>query len=157
VKYLTVDGVDPLLPSYTNGTLPGSGGPNDPGITAVTFANLNNGDYPIWSALRLVSQSPTPVAVTNLIEAAQALASIQHDYIPVSNLTVWHSHYYLPALGSNTAANGNTLNPATPNDLCPGYLPEFGGDAGGANILKQAEYDFCLDFGYIMGLINKTN
>jgi hypothetical protein len=37
------------------------------------------------------------------------------------------------------------------------YLLEFGGDAGGANILKQAEYDFCTDFGNITGLTNKTN
>jgi hypothetical protein len=93
----------------------------------------------------------------HLIAAAQSFASIQHDYIPVSSLTVWHSHYSLPVLGSNTAANGNTLNPATPNDLCPGNLPEFGGDAGGANILKQAESDFCADFGNMTGLTNRTN
>ena len=154
-KYLTVDGVDPLQDTYTDGVLPGVDASHP--LSNVTLKSLNQGDYPIWSALRLISQSPAPVGVTNLIEAAKALASIQYDFIPASSLTVWHSHYYLPALGSNTAANGNTVSPATPNDLCPGNLPEFGGDAGGANILKQAEYDFCVDFGNIMGLINKTN
>jgi len=154
-KYLTVDGVDPLQDTYTDGVFPGVDAAHP--LSNVTFKSLNQGDYPIWSALRLVSQSPTPAGVTNLIVAAQQLNSLQHDFIPVSNLRVWHSHHHLPALGSNTAANGNTLNPATPNDLCPGNLPEFGGDAGGANILKQANADFCADFGNISGLVNKTN
>jgi ABC-type phosphate transport system substrate-binding protein len=157
VKYLTVNGVDPLLNSYTNGTLPGSGGPSDPGLTAVTFKALNAGDYPVWSALRLVSRAPYTTAVNNLISALQSLNSTQHDMVTVANLNVWHAHYYLPAIGSNTAATGNTIN--TANDLCntPGALAETGGDAGGSTTFKWANNDFCQDFAVTTGFINRTN
>lgn len=155
IKYVTYNGVDPLQNSYSNGALPGSGAAGDPGLGAVTFQNLNNGDYAIWSALRLVSRSPYLTAVNSLITALQALTSTQHDMITLANLNVWHSHYYLPVIGSNVAANGNTIN--TANDLCAGGLAETGGDAGGANILKQANLDFCSDFSNNTGLINKTN
>jgi ABC-type phosphate transport system substrate-binding protein len=157
VKYLTVNGVDPLQNTYSNGTLPGSGGPGDPGLSAVTFKALNAGDYPAWSALRLVTRSPFTTAVNNLVSSLQTLNTTQHDMVTLANLNVWHSHYYLPAIGSNTSANGATIN--TANDLCntPGALAETGGDAGGATILKVANNDFCQDFAVTTGLINKTN
>jgi hypothetical protein len=60
VKYLKVNGIDPIQDAYTNGTLPGSGGSGDLGLAAVTFSGLNSGDYRIWSVLRPVSQNPTP-------------------------------------------------------------------------------------------------
>jgi len=169
VKYLTVNGVDPLLDSYTlNGTiaggaLPGSGATGDPGITKVTFKNLNAGDYPIWSALRLVTRSPFTTAVNNLVTALGNLNSTNstapNDFISLANLQVWHSHYSLPAIGVNTVANGTTVNPATPGDLCnsTGALAEAGGDAGGSNIFKVANHDFCADFSNVTGLVNKTN
>ena len=154
-KYLTVNGVDPLTNGYTDGVFPGVDVAHP--LSNVTFKWLNQGDYPIWSALRLVSTSPTPAGVTALIGAAQTLNSTQNDFIPLSRLAVWHSHYYLPAINSGVSANGNTLNSA--NDLCPasGALAEFGGDAGGANTLKQNNFNFCTDFGNINGLINKAN
>jgi hypothetical protein len=159
VKYLTVNGVDPLQNSYSNGTLPGSGGTGDPGLGAITFKSLNAGDYPIWSPLRLVTRSPFTTAVNTLVSALQTLNTTQHDMITLANLNVWHSHYYMPAIGSNSSANGATINPATPNDLCntAGALPETGGDAGGATILKGANNNFCQDFAVTTGLINKTN
>jgi hypothetical protein len=154
-KYLTVNGVDPLQNAYSDGIFPGiSGGP---ALSSVTFKWLNQGDYPIWSALRLVSNSPTPAGVSSLIASAQTLNSTQFDFIPLSKLAVWHSHYYLPTINQGVAANGTTLN--TAGDLCSasGALAEVGGDAGGANTLKQANADFCTDFGNITGLINKAN
>ena len=155
VKYLTVNGVDPLLNAYSDGVLPGSDTSHP--LSNITFKWLNQGDYPVWSALRLVSKSPTPAGVTNLIAAAQTLNSTQNDFIPLSRLTVWHSHYYLPAIGSQVSANGATLS--TTGDLCgaSGALAEFGGDAGGSNTIKQANAHFCADFGNINGLINKAN
>ena len=157
VKYLTVNGVDPIQNAYSNGTLPGSGGAGDPGLGAITFKYLNAGDYPAWSALRLVTRSPFTTAVSNLVTSLQGLNTTQHDMITLANLNVWHSHYYLPAIGSNTSANGATIN--TANDLCntPGAIAETGGDAGGATILKVANNDFCQDFAVTTGLINKTN
>jgi hypothetical protein len=159
VKYLTVNGVDPIQNSYSNGTLPGSGGPGDPGLASVTFKNLNQGDYPIWSALRLVTRSPFTTAVNNLVSSLQTLNTTQNDMITLANLKIWHSHYSLPAIGVNTVANGTTINPATPGDLCnsTGALAEAGGDAGGAQIFKVANHDFCQDFGVTTGFVNKTN
>lgn len=164
-RYLTVNGVDPLqspsayvTPGVFDGIIPGSDSSHP--ISNVTFAGLNAGDYPAWSALRLVSKSPTPAGVSNLITAVQTLDSTQHDFVTLANLKVWHSHYYMPVIGSQVSANGATLNPATPNDLCnpaAGAIAEFGGDAGGANLLKQANVDFCSDFNNIDGLINKAN
>jgi hypothetical protein len=154
-KYLTVNGVDPIQSTYTNGKLPGTTG--GPALSNVTFQGLNAGDYPIWSALRLVSTSPTPAGVTALIAGAQTLDSTQVDFIPLSKLNVWHSHFYLPAINQGIEGNGATLN--TPGDLCgtTGALAEVGGDAGGTNVMKQANADFCADFGNQNGLVNKNN
>jgi len=168
VKYLKVNGADPIQNAYTNGVLPGSGAPGDPcagNITnpacagTVTFAGLNNGDYPLWSALRVIYDPGKPLvaaAMTNLVAAAQNLTSVQYDFVKLSNLNVWRSHYYMNSINVNVAAMGPTLNTATPNDLCPGGLPEQGGDAGGAIISKVANAHFCSDFANNTGLVNKT-
>jgi hypothetical protein len=154
-KYLTVNGVDPLQDTYTGGVLPGSDSSHP--LSNVTFKSLNMGDYPIWSVMRIVSQSPAPVGVASLILATQALNSSQHNFISANNLQVWHSHYYLPTIANGVAALGNTI--ATPNDLCnsAGVLPELGGDVGGATLLKQVNSDFCADFSNVTGLINASN
>jgi hypothetical protein len=151
-KYLTVNGVDPLQTSYTSGVLP-----TGSALSNVTFANLNAGDYPVWSALRLVTSATPPAGVTNLIAAAQTLNSTQSDFIPLSKLAVWHSHFALPQVNVGTAALGTTLS--TSGDLCgtAGAYAEQGGDAGGANVMKAANHDFCTDFSSLTGLINASN
>jgi len=168
VKYLTINGVDPILNAYSDGVLPGSGSGNgvggDPGLgtpanPTVTFAGMNSGDYPIWSVLRVVSTYPVPAGVTKLINNAQNLPSTTFDFVPLNKLRVWHSHFSLPSIAVNTAANGTAI--ATPGDLCnprgTSALAEQGGDAGGATVLKQANADFCADYGNTTGLVNKTN
>jgi hypothetical protein len=165
-RYLTVNGVDPLqtpsayaTPGVFDGIIPGSDTTTH-ALSKVTFTGLNAGDYPVWSALRLVSTSPAPAGVTNIISAAQTLDSTAYDFITLANLKVWHSHFYLPAINEGIEGNGATLNPLTPNDLCNpagGAIGEYGGDAGGANVPKQVNYDFCADFGNQNGLINKAN
>jgi hypothetical protein len=157
LKYLTVNGIDPLKNAYTDGVLPAG---NDTGTghqpSDVTFKWLNQGDYPIWSALRIVSKNPTPAGVTSLIAGAQTLDSAQHDFITLANLTVVHSHFYLPAINFGIEGNGDTLG--STGDLCSvGTLGEQGGDAGGANVPKQVNSHFCTDFNNPNGLINKTN
>jgi hypothetical protein len=135
-----------IIPNAANGNLP-----------CVTFKSLNTGDYPIWSALRLVSRAAVPVGVTNVITAAQGLNSTQNDFVPITKLNVWHSHFTLPQVGVNSSANGTTINVA--GDLCNtgGALAEAGGDAGGSNVLKVANHDFCADFSNVTGLINANN
>jgi ABC-type phosphate transport system substrate-binding protein len=163
-KYLTVNGIDPLQDAYSGaytgqvaGQLPNA---TNGFLSHVTFKWLNMGDYPIWSAVRVVSTSPTPAGVTALISGAQTLTSSQNDFITLPNLNVWHSHFALPAINSGVQANGATINPATPNDLCNptgGAILESGGDAGGSNVLKSGNSDFCHDFNNQNGLINRNN
>jgi len=155
-KYLTVNGVDPIQNGYTDGVLPGVDVAHP--LSNVTFGGLNAGDYPIWSMLRILSMNPTPIGVTALVTAAQAINATQRNFVSPANLNVWHSHYQMPAVISNNQANGTTIN--TPGDLCAplgNALPEIGGDAGGANILRQANFDFCVDYRNPTGLVNKTN
>jgi hypothetical protein len=126
-------------------------------LSNVSFKWPTMGDYPLWSAPRIISESPTPIGVTNLVSAAQQLNITQHNFIPLADLQVWHSHYYLPVTGDGVAALGSTIH--TLSDLCPvpGALPELGGRPGGSNILKQVNNDFCADFGYQNGLILRVN
>jgi hypothetical protein len=156
-KYLTVNGVDPLVSSYsvTNGVLPTT---LNGLLPSVNFQNLNAGDYAIWSALRLVSTSPTPVGVTNLVAGVQTLSSTQNDFIPLANLKVWKSHFNLLGLGITNNSNGMTVNPLTPGDLCslPASAPEGGGDAGAMTISVKGNNDFCTDFGAAIGINDKN-
>jgi hypothetical protein len=164
-KYLTVNGVDPLLDSYgmslgvpyNPGEIPQSGGvaPHPP-LTAITFKNLNLGDYAIWSALRIVSPSPVPAGVSNLILGAQSVSATAPDFIPLSALKVWKSHYNMFAIGVTNNNNGNTVNPVTPNDLCPGSAGEGGGDAGAMTISIHGNADFCTDFFTPIGINDKN-
>jgi hypothetical protein len=164
-KYLTVNGVDPLLDSYgssggvayTPGVLPQAGAIAPlPPLSAVTFKNLNLGDYAAWSALRIVSVSPVPPGVTNLIAAAQTLNSTASDFIPLSSLKVWKSHYNMFSIGVTNNNNGETVNPATPGDLCPGSAGEGGGDAGAITISIRGNNDFCTDFVTPIGINDKN-
>lgn len=169
-KYLTVNGVDPLLTDYntSNAVAPGVL-PTGANLSTVSFAGLQAGDYPIWSPIRLVTSSasvtPSATGLANILSGLATINPTQHDYVPIANLNVWHSHYYLPAIGiNNPSANGN-LGVNIPNNggagttLCPtvGSVGELGGDAGGSNMYTQVNYDFCKDFGQIYGIINKNN
>jgi len=162
-KYLTVNGVDPLLNSYDSNPVSPGVLPTGSNLSDVTFKGLQAGDYPVWSALRFVTSTTPPVGLANVLSGLATINPTQHDYIAPSNLQVWHSHFYLQAVGSTVGSNGNvpldvpTVGAGTPICTAPGALAEFGGDAGGANTYTQANYDFCSDFANITGLINKAN
>jgi hypothetical protein len=162
-KYLTVNGVDPLLDSYGDSCVTSAGLapgqlPNSVvgGLGCVTFKNVNLGDYAIWSAVRVVSQSPVPPGVSNLVAAAQTANSTLTDFIPLSQLKVWKSHYNMFAIGVTNNNNGNTVNPVTPGDLCPGSAGEGGGDAGAITISVHGNADFCTDFFTQIGINDKN-
>ena len=151
-KYLTVNGVDPIQNAYTNGVIPNATNGN---LGNVTFKYLNQGDYPIWSAVRIVSKSPVPAGVTNVITAANLLT--QNDFIKPSAMQIWRAHFNLQAIAEGVQANGtDTLSGIT---LCPaaGAVVESGGDAGGETVLVQGNHDFCADFGNIDGLIGAND
>jgi hypothetical protein len=129
IRYLQVDGVDPINLSYIDGTLPSCTAPC-PGI--VSFANVASGNYPIWSTLRLVTFKAVPAGVTALVAKAQnQVLNIYPDFLPLSAMGVLRSHYkqsgILPANHS-----GGTCT-----------LAEAGGDVGGAVITIQGDQDFC--------------
>jgi len=150
VKYLKVNGVDPILDSVTeyNGVLPGTGVVGDPGLAHVGFAGLNAGDYPLWSALRLVGP-PGNADVANMVAALDAT---QNDYIPPSQLNVWHSHFFIHGQSIPTA-NGPSVGTTT---LCGGGSDESGGDAGGSTMLIVNNANFCSDYGSTQGKLNLT-
>ncbi|HMD99020.1 MAG TPA: hypothetical protein VKM93_17020 [Terriglobia bacterium] len=126
-RYLTVDGVDPLFQTYTNGIYPTCVVPC-PG--ALTFPHLQDGTYPIWSNLRIVTDGVVPAEVQTLYNDL-ILGDIP-DFVPYTVLNVFRSHY--------TQAG---FNPG--NGICPG-TKESGGDVGGAVFTIQAEKDFCADY-----------
>ena len=130
-RYLTVDGVDPLFPSYAGGDFPTCTAPC-PGI--VTFTNIVNGSYPIWEIYRVVTAPKVPSGVSALISAAQTQASTTiPDFVPINQLEVFRSHY---TLSGRTASDG----------VAPGTR-ESGGDVGGAVFPVQADLDYFTDTG----------
>jgi hypothetical protein len=129
-RYLTVDGVDPLYPSYAGGSFPTCTAPC-PGL--VTFTNILNGSYPIWTTYRVVTAAKVPAGVTALIAAAQTqAANTVPDFVPLSQMTVFRSHY---SLSGRIPSNGY------------GTTKESGGDLGGAVFPIQADLDYLADTG----------
>jgi hypothetical protein len=122
-RYLTVGGADPLydrtasnyatikntIPTVANGQL-----------TDVTFADLNNKDYPVWSMLRLV----TATSGSNYTYAHK-LAQVAQNFVPVSThpdfvkasaLQVVHSHFTPPGV-TTTPNNGGTCGTEAGGDV----------------------------------------
>jgi hypothetical protein len=130
-KYLTVDGVDPIKQTYTNGAFPSC--PQPPCIGALTFPNIKNGSYPIWSVLRIVTVSPMPSGIQQLYSAALLEASQIPDFLPANQLGVFRSHY-------------NQSGVAGSNGIIAGH-PEAGGDMGGAVFSTQSDRDYFADTG----------
>jgi hypothetical protein len=129
IRYLEVDGVDPINSSYVDGTLPTCSAPC-PGIAS--FVNVASGDYPAWSTLRLVAHKPVPAGVTALIAGAQhQVVNSLPDFLPLSAMGVLRSHFKQSGI---VGANGS-------GGQCSFF--ETGGDVGGAVISIQGDQDFC--------------
>jgi len=140
IRYLTVDGVDPINFSYVDGTLPTCTAPC-PGIA--TFVNVASGNYPVWSTLRLVTYKAIPAGVTALITAAQnQVVSIYPDFLPLASMGVLRSHYKQSGVVPNNHSGGKCFN------------VESGGDVGGAVISIQGDQDFCAASSNHAGRVN---
>ncbi len=151
VKYLTVDGVDPLYSGP-------SANPNGVGVfpscatsggvatscTGVTFTNIINGTYPIWSKYRMiydptVSSNIATAMVSYAQSASNPSGGVIQDMLPAPNMQVFHSHYSQVVTDAGLAFTGNN-----------GFkyqVPETGGDMGGAVLTIQSELDFINDTG----------
>jgi hypothetical protein len=142
LKYLSVDGVDPL---YSDASV----NPNGPGVLPqcpstpciLPFTNIKNGSYPIWSKLRLVYDPTDSTNIaTNLVALVQTASNTYYtDLVPATTLNVFRSHFAQVVTTSGGAYPGN-------NGIAPG-IPETGGDMGGFVITKQDEDDFYTDSG----------
>jgi hypothetical protein len=129
-RYLTVDGVDPLYANYAGGFFPTC---TPPCAGLVQFTNIVNGSYPIWSIYRVATAKKVPSGVQTLISAAQTQAATAiPDFVPFTQLSVFHSHYLL---SGKSGSNGY------------GTKPESGGDIGGAVFTVQADLDFLNETG----------
>jgi len=123
--YLTLNGLDPITGTYTNGQLPTCAGPCALAPNT-SFPTLRNGGYAAWSKYRVVTDK-TGVNNTNtvaLVNAAEATVnSIIPDFVPAAaqadgdlGLLVFRSHY-------GTGAHNGINNPPS--------AAEAGQDMGG--------------------------
>jgi hypothetical protein len=164
VKYITVDGVDPIYATYSGGALPNCSGffNTTPAFSCVgalpTFANVAAGNYRTWSLLRaVVYQSYTAPtsgpSVFALIQAAQDQAHTNiPDFIPyqycansacsstTSGLHVFRSHYNISGFSANNGTNGPSAYCA-PGQTAPNCI-ESGGDMLGSQFLVQSDVDY---------------
>jgi len=152
IKYLTVDGVDPLYsgPSANPngaGVLPSctTTGGYATSCPLLPFTNIVNGTYPIWSKYRLMWDPFT--ASTNIAPfityyanlAADPVSGSINDMVPLKSLQVFHSHY-AQVVQDNGIAYG-------PNNGFKTGVGETGGDMGGAVLTIQSELEFIADTG----------
>lgn len=142
LKYLSVDGADPLYSAINPN--PGGTGvlPQCPATPCILpFDNIKNGSYPIWSKYRGVYDYTDPLNLsTNLVTLAQtASTTLYSDMIPATALNVFRSHFAQVVTTSGMGYIGN-------NGIITG-IPETGGDMGGSVLTKQSEQDFYADSG----------
>jgi len=143
-KYLTVDGIDPIQETWSDGLIPTSG--NDL-LGNVTLAHIKDGTYPIWSILRLVSDpsgSNGYTVATGLQTAiANFLSPSQPDFVPLPQLGVVRSHFAPPTV----SFPGNSGVPSNGT----GTTVEAGGDVAGLVYSKVSDADYNSDNGVTTG------
>lgn len=138
IKYLTVDGIDPLQDTYTDGTLP-----QGSALGNVTLSHVADGTYPIWNEERLISYGGTAAATLQGYVQSQLSfgPGAKHpEFIPDQQLNVFHAHFAPVDIvfnATDTAADG-------PKVCGPGSDPEDGGDVGGIVLSLQAGADYCV-------------
>jgi hypothetical protein len=170
VKYLTLDGVDPIQQVWTDGSLP------TPGTEAegnVTFAHVKDGSYPDWSILRMVTSTVSTSACNVINDVATAGGSTCNtllgnlvseeqsqlnpdlpDFVKADELQVVRSHFTPPGVtfpGNGGAACNGDISASL--DASAG--PEAGGDVGGVVYSIQADNDSEADTGNNCGILNQ--
>jgi ABC-type phosphate transport system substrate-binding protein len=159
LKYLALDGVDPIGATYTNGVIPNCTGffNTTPAFSCTgTLPSLTNvalGNYRVWSTLRAVifasyvAPSSGP-SVPGLILAAQdqAITNIP-DFVPYhvcasSSCSVASGPFTstLPVFRSHYNASGITANNGTNASFGTGI--EGGGDMAGSIFTTRSDVDF---------------
>ncbi len=197
--YLTVDGIDPLFATPGGEFDNGYGNPENPAprnvpfnpsgaynppvcdlkvgttCTPVPLTHVQDGTYPLWSLLRVVSLAPvtnkvkTPPGVLDIVANEELAAGPGgdglSDFVPFLtgingsaglytgnlNLFVFRSHYKQsnvnPANGhTGCAGNFTGINLQGGKSGASTCLVDFGGDVGGSVLPVQSDIDFDSDF-----------
>jgi len=163
IRYLTIDGVDPLYANPSGGTFPSCSGfvnatPSFGCTGAVPgFANIAAGNYRIWAVLRAItyasSQPPsTGPSVSGWLQAAQDIAQSRvHDFLPYQycadslcsttnlSLPVFRSHYNVSNVFANNGTSSGFVAANTPASAAG---LESGGDMAGSVFNRQADQDY---------------
>ena len=123
-RYVTLDGVDGIATTYTNGVLPTCTAPC-PATAGTSFPHLRDGSYRAWSILRLV----TDKSGSNLTNAQALVTAAQNeinatvpDFVPA--VATPDGDPGMPYLRSHFAIGGVTTGTISNS-------PENGGDVGG--------------------------
>jgi hypothetical protein len=164
LKYLALDGVDPIYPSYstTNGAFPTCTGffNTTPAFSCTSalpsFDNVKTGSYRIWSTIRAViyqsyTNPSSGPSVPALIQAAQDQAhSTIPDIVPsvycanaacsstVDGFPAFRSHYGISGIQAN---NGGNPGYCAGDQTGPTCIEE-GGDMAGVPFLDIQDKDF---------------
>lgn len=145
-RYLAVDGIDPLHATYLGGAIPTAAGTTTAtALSSITFNNVKNGTYPIWSMVRLVTADSASAANAKILAIGAAKFSTgttSPDFVPyyntlgAVNVHVVRSHFTPPGINF-------TATPA--NGFCS--ATEVGGDVGGVIIPNVQNFDtaYCTD------------
>ena len=131
LRYLTVDGVDPLFDNYSTGSFSPGGAPGEGNLqptTAPNFRNIKNGGYAIWSILRAVTDVNPASGISNILTNTPS-----GDFVPYTNLEVFRSYHQTP--DSGTPDNGNYGSSSA------------GGDVGGAVFPINTDVNYTNDTG----------
>ncbi len=134
-RYVTLDGVDPISASYTDGVLPTCTAPC-PVAPGTSYPHLRDGSYRAWSILRLV----TDATGANLTNAQAIVTATQKevngsvpDFVPAvatpdgdPGMPYYRSHFKQAGV-AGTPNNGN------------GSGTEKGGDVGGCPFQKATQ------------------
>jgi hypothetical protein len=134
-KYYDVDGIDPLGAS---GTIPTTSAQ----LANVSLATTADGQYPIWSMLRLVNVGATQnTAVAALSLSAQDFVTAAHrDFVPADQMSVVRSHFAPPTV-TVTASDGSGNVAFGSNKAAACSATETGGDVGGVVIGLTSSLD----------------
>ncbi|MBZ5501193.1 MAG: hypothetical protein LAN59_02990 [Acidobacteriia bacterium] len=163
IKYMTLDGVDPIYPSYSTngGSFPNCTGAINLGTFSCTgplptFDNVKNGNYRNWSMIRAaVYNSYTPPtsgpSVTTLIQATQDQSHVNiPDFVPAiycANAACTSTVDGMPAFRSHYPVSGKSANNGTASGFCasdqtaPNCVEE-GGDVAGVAFLDIQDQDY---------------
>ncbi len=147
-KYVTLDGVDPISTSYSNGDLPTcpvSGGSfSCPVPNGTSFPHLRDGSYKAWSIYRLIADPSDTNAQTLVAQAQASVNGSVPDFVPFSpvcdpagvsddtGLPVYRQHFTQVGVAPNDGPNQGTVVCAVSGGSYP-YLALGGLDPSGAN------------------------